>query len=104
MKPPSTRVLRQSDFEPVILGLAVRRGLESSFNRELNLPLRNRGAYQDTSGTARIGGRRCQGCSGCVKDIGVTVSRTRRRKVWMVQNVEHFQAELDVEVFRNALD
>ena len=78
--------------------------LETSFNRELNLPLWNCSPQQDTCGATRIAGRWPQRRSGCVEDIGVAVAGTGRRKVWMVENVEHLHPELQVEIFRDAPD
>jgi hypothetical protein len=61
--------------------------LEGYFDCKLNLPLGNRGTHQDTGSASRIAGGRRQGCSGCIKDVGVPVSGTRRRKVWMVEDI-----------------
>jgi hypothetical protein len=56
---------------------------------------------QDTRGASGIADRGRQGSSSGVEDIGVAVSGSWRRKVWMIKNVEHFHSELDVEVFGN---
>ena len=59
---------------------------------------------QDARGASRIRRGRCERRSRCIKNIGVAIARPWWRKVWMIKNIEHFHPELDVEVFRDALD
>ena len=79
------------------------RELEDEFERELNLALGNSGPEQNASCAARnyVGS---EGCSSGVKDVGIAVARTWRRKVGMVENIEHFDAELDIEVLGDSSD
>src|SRR5260370_25103153 len=72
--------------------------LKDYFDGELDLPLRNRRSYQGTR--SRTG----QGCSVRCKNVGVAVTRAWRSEVRVIENVEHFSAELHVEILRDFFD
>ena len=75
--------------------------LENNLQRKLDLPLR-RGRFEQNA--CRPPGAWRQGCSSRVKDIGITITRSWRSKVGVIENIKHFRAELDVEIFRYSLD
>jgi hypothetical protein len=74
--------------------------LKDEFDRELDLPFRNGRAKQSPRSPACSS----QGRSRSIEEVGIAVTRAWRRKIGVVQNVEHFCAELDVEVFRDFFD
>jgi len=64
--------------------------LENEFDRKLDLPLRDGRADQSTGNTVRR--------SGPVEDIGIAITRSRRREVRVIKDVKHLNPELYVEV------
>ena len=74
--------------------------LKDEFDRELDLPFRNCRAEQSPRGPACSS----QGRSRSIKEVGIAVTWAWWRKISVVQNVKHFCAELDVEIFRDSSD
>src|SRR5258707_2511384 len=72
--------------------------LKDYFDGELDLPLWNRRSYQGTR--SRTG----EGCSVRCKNVGVAVNRAWGSEVRVIENVEHFSAELHVEILRDFFD
>ena len=59
---------------------------------------------QDARGASRIRRGRCERRSRRIKNIGVAIARTWRRKVRVVENIKDLHAELDVEILRDSAD
>src|SRR6266851_9406223 len=78
--------------------------LKDYFDRELNLPLRDSGAHQHARGPTGIAWRGRQGCSGGIENVGIAIAGSRGSEVRMIENIEHLDAELDVEVLGDSLD
>ena len=78
--------------------------LKSEFQGELDLTFGNGCANQQACCVASAArSATSQRRAVCRKDICITISRLGWRKVWMVDDVEHLHAELDIEDLRDLL-
>ena len=91
---------------PTALSISKRRarGLEDQFDRELDLPLRDRRPQQDTCIPA-ITEERIERRSRRIENVGIDVSGGLGwREVGVIKDIKHLHAELYVEVLRDSLD
>ena len=78
------------------MNVRIASGLEDEFERELNLAFRNGGPHQRSRDAVRT--------PISSKDVGIAITGSRGPKVGMIDNVEHFDPELDIEILRDSPD